>query len=137
VNAGFTPFESLEWDPGRHVEDLLVGTVFDIRERDLLRRLVLVDRDEAVSTLASQSDSVREEITETVAEFVRNTWSADVHIRALGDDEVAALSLHLGAEAGRYLPSNWRMPGGPPVPESEYDIRSLARRVRVAMILQR
>src|SRR5699024_10826623 len=57
VNARFTPFESLEWDPVRHVEDLLVGTVFDIRESDLLRRLVLVDRDEAVSTLASQSDS--------------------------------------------------------------------------------
>lgn len=137
VNARFTPFESLEWDPVRHVEDLLVGTVFDIRESDLLRRLVLVDRDEAVSTLASQSDSVLEEITEIVAEFVRNTWSADVHTRAMDDDEVAALSHDIGAVVGRYLHSICVMPDGPPVLESEYDIRSLARRVLVPMILQR
>ena len=67
VNARFTPFESLEWDPVRHVEDLLVGTVFDIRRSELLQRLVEVDKVEAMAMLAGQSDSVLGAITGIVA----------------------------------------------------------------------
>lgn len=137
VTSRFTPFESLEWDPVRHVEDLLVGTIFDIRESDLLRRLVHVDRDEAVSVLASRSDSVLDGIKEIVAEFLRNTWNADVHTRPMSDDETRTLSHEIGSVVGRFLHSICVMPDGPPVLDSEEEIRGLARRVLVPMVLQR
>lgn len=137
VNARFTSFESLEWDPVRHVEDLLVGTVFDIRESELVRRLIEVDKIETMAVLAGQSDSVLAAITEIVAEFVRNTWDADVHTRALTDTEVEDLSREVGSAVGRFLHSLVVMPDGPPLVQTEDQIRGLARRVLVPMILQR
>lgn len=137
VNARFTPFESLEWDPVQHVEDLLVGTVFDIRESELVRRLIEVDKTETMAVLAGASDTVLDGITEIVAEFVRNTWSADVHTRAMTGDEVESLSREVGSVVGRFLHSLVVMPDGPPLVDSEEEIRGLARRVLVPMILQR
>lgn len=137
VNARFTPFESLEWDPVQHVEDLLVGTVFDIRESELVRRLIEVDKTETMAVLAGQSDSVLGAITEIVAEFVRNTWSADVHTRSMTPDEAESLSREVGSVVGRFLHSLVVMPDGPPLVDSEDEIRGLARRVLVPMILQR
>ncbi|MFN3601377.1 MAG: helix-turn-helix domain-containing protein [Dietzia sp.] len=137
VNARFTPFESLEWDPVRHVEDLLVGTVFDIRRSELLQRLVEVDKVEAMAMLAGQSDSVLGAITEIVAEFVRSTWNADVHTRPMDADEFDTLSREVGSVVGRFLHSVAVMPDGPPVLDTEDEIRTLARRVLVPMILQR
>lgn len=137
VNARFTPFESLEWDPVQHVEDLLVGTVFDIRESELVRRLIEVDKTETMAVLAGQSDSVLGGITEIVAEFVRNTWSADVHTRPMTDDETETLSREVSSVVGRFLHSLVVMPDGPPLVDSEDGIRGLARRVLVPMILQR
>jgi len=137
LNDRFVPFESLEWDAVRHVEDLLVGTVFDIRDSELLRRLVEMDRVEAMAMLATQSDSVLGAITELVAEFLRNTWDADVHARPMDDDEKDALSREIGSVVGRFLHSLVVMPDGPPVVDSEEGIRALARRTLVPMILQR
>lgn len=137
VNARFTPFESLEWDPVQHIEDLLVGTVFDIRESELVRRLIEVDKTETMAVLAGASDTVLDGITEIVAEFVRNTWSADVHTRSMGSDEIDSLSREVGSVVGRFLHSLVVMPDGPPIVESEDEIRGLARRVLVPMILQR
>ncbi|MET3862403.1 AcrR family transcriptional regulator [Dietzia sp. 2505] len=137
VNARFTPFESLEWDPVRHVEDLLVGTVFDIRRSELLQRVVEVDKVEAMAMLAGQSDSVLGAITEIVAEFIRSTWNADVHTRPMDADEFDTLSREVGSVVGRFLHSIAVMPDGPPVLETEDEIRALARRVLVPMILQR
>lgn len=137
VNARYTPFESLEWDPVKHVEDLLVGTVFEIRRSELLYRLVEVDKVEAMAVLAGQSDSVLGAITEMVAEFVRTTWNADVHTRPMDADEFQELSREVGSVVGRFLHSIVVMPDGPPVVETEEDIRRLARRVLVPMILQR
>lgn len=137
VNARFTPFESLEWDPIQHVEDLLVGTVFDIRESELVRRLIEVDKTETMAVLAGQSDSVLDGITEIVAEFVRNTWGADVHTRSMTTDETESLSREVGSVVGRFLHSLVVMPDGPPLVDSEDEIRRLARRVLVPMILQR
>ena len=137
VNARFTPFESLEWDPVRHVEDLLVGTVFDIRRSELLQRIVEVDKLGAMAMLAGQSDSVLGAITEIVAEFVRSTWNADVHTRPMDADEFETLSREVGSVVGRFLHSIAVMPDGPPLVETEDEIRTLARRVLVPMILQR
>lgn len=137
VNSRYTPFESLEWDPVRHVEDLLVGTVFDIRESELLRRLIEVDKVEAMAVLAGQSDTVLDGITEIVADFVRHTWNADVHTRPMEPAESQALSLEVGSVVGRFLHSLVVMPDGPPLVDSEEGIRALARRVLVPMILQR
>lgn len=137
VNARFTPFESLEWDPVQHVEDLLVGTVFDIRESELVRRLIEVDKTETMAVLAGQSDTVLDGITEIVAEFVRNTWSADVHTRSMDSDETEQLSREVGSVVGRFLHSLVVMPDGPPLVDTEDGLRALARRVLVPMILQR
>lgn len=137
VNDRYTPFESLEWDPVKHVEDLLVGTVFEIRKSELLYRLVEVDKVEAMALLAGQSDSVLGAITEMVAEFVRTTWNADVHTRPMDADEFESLSREVGSVVGRFLHSIVVMPDGPPLLEKEDDIRLLARRVLVPMILQR
>lgn len=137
VNARFTPFSSLEWDPVQHVEDLLVGTVFDIRESELVRRLIEVDKIETMAVLAGQSDSVLGGITEIVAEFLRNIWNADVHTRPMTGAEVRDLSREVGSVVGRFLHSLVVMPDGPPVVTSEDEIRALARRVLVPMILQR
>lgn len=137
VNDRFTPFESLEWNPVRHIEDLLVGTVYDIRDGDLLRRLVEVDRVDTMALLATESDSVLGGITEIVAEFIRNTWDADVHSRAMEEDEKQSLSRDIGSVVGRFLHSLVAMPIGPPTLESEDRIRALARRTLVPMILQR
>lgn len=137
VNARFTPFESLEWDPVRHVEDLLVGTVFDIRHSEFLKRLVGSDRAEAMSLLAGQSDSVLGAITDIVAEFSRNIWNADVHTRPMSTEQAEDLSREVGSVVGRFLHSLVVMPYGPPVVETEEEIRGLARRVLVPMILQR
>lgn len=137
VNARFTSFESLEWDPVQHVEDLLVGTVFDIRESDLVRQLIEVDRTETMAVLAGHSDTVLDGITEIVAEFVRNTWNADVHTRPMSDDEIEQLSREVGSVVGRFLHSVVVMPDGPPAVTTEDEIRGLARRVLVPMILQR
>lgn len=137
VTARFTPFESLKWDPVRHVEDLLVGTIFDIRDSKLLKRLVELDRVEAMSVLASQSDSVLGAITEIVADFLRSTWNADVHTRPMTPDELESLSYEVGSVVGRFLHSIVVMPDGPPATETEKEIRGLARRVLVPMILQR
>ena len=137
VNWRYTPFESLDWDPVRHVEDLLVGTIFDIRESELLRRLVEVDRVEAMAVLAGESDSVLGGITEIVAEFIRNTWNADVHTRPMDAEETESLSRAVAGVVGRFLHSIVVMPDGPPVVESEEEIRALARQVLVPMILQR
>ncbi|MBP0645065.1 TetR/AcrR family transcriptional regulator, partial [Mycobacterium tuberculosis] len=82
----------LQWDPVRHIEDLLVGTVFDIRQNELLRRLIEVDKVEAMALLAGQSDTVLDAITEILAQFVRSTWNADVHTRPMDDDECEQLS---------------------------------------------
>lgn len=137
VNARFTPFESLEWDPVRHVEDLLVGTVFDIRDSELLKRFLEDDKAEIMSVLAGQSETVLGAITEIVAGFLRNIWNADVHTRPMDDEETAALALEVGSVVGRFLHSLAVMPDGPPVVETEEQIRALARRVLVPMILQR
>lgn len=137
VNARYTPFESLEWDPVRHVEDLLVGTIFVIRESELLKRLVEVDKVEAMAVLAGQSDSVLGAITEIVAGFVRKTWNADVHTRPMDADETESLSREVASVVGRFLHSIVVMPDGPPLVETEEEIRALARRVLVPMILQR
>lgn len=137
VTARFTPFDSLKWDPVRHVEDLLVGAVFDIRDSKLLKRLVEVDRVEAMTVLASQSDSVLGAITEIVADFLRTTWNADVHTRSMKPVELEALSREVGSVVGRFLHSLVVMPDGPPVVGTEKEIRGLARRVLVPMILQR
>lgn len=137
VNARYTPFESLEWDPVKHVEDLLVNTVFEIRESELLRRLVEVDKLEAMALLAGQSDSVLGAITEMVAEFIRNTWNADVHTRPMDADEAESLSHEVASVVGRFLHSIVVMPDGPPEVGTEDEIRALARRVLVPMILQR
>lgn len=137
VNARYTPFESLEWDPVKHVEDLLVNTVFEIRESELLRRLVEVDKLEAMALLAGQSDSVLAAITEMVAEFIRNTWNADVHTRPMDTDEAEPLSHEVASVVGRFLHSIVVMPDGPPEVGTEDEIRALARRVLVPMILQR
>ncbi|MCT1710532.1 TetR/AcrR family transcriptional regulator [Dietzia cinnamea] len=137
VNARYTPFESLEWDPVRHVEDLLVGTVFDIRQNELLRRMIESDKVEAMAMLAGQSDSVLETIIEMLAQFVRSTWNADVHTRHMEPDEAEQLSLEVASVVGRFLHSLVVMPDGPPVVDSEEQIRALARRVLVPMILQR
>ena len=137
VNDRFTPFESLDWDPVRHVEDLLVGVVFDIRHSELLRRLIEVDRVEAMTMLASQSDSVLGSITELVSEFIRNTWDADIHSRPMDEEEKQDLSREIGAVLGRYLHSLVVMPDGPPLVEDEAEIRALARRTLVPMVLQR
>lgn len=137
VNARYTPFESLEWDPVRHVEDLLVGTVVEIRESELLRRFVEVDKLEAMAVLAGQSDSVLGAITEVVAGFVRNTWNADVHTRPMNADEAESLSREVASVVGRFLHSIVVMPDGPPEVGTEDEIRALARRVLVPMILQR
>jgi len=137
VNSRYTPFSSLEWDPVRHVVDRLVGTVFDIRQSELLQRLIEVDRVEAMAILAGQSDSVLDGIAEMVAEFVRNTWNADVHTRPMEPDEVEQLSHEVGSVVGRFLHSLVVMPDGPPVMDTEEQIRALARRVLVPMILQR
>lgn len=137
VNSRYTPFESLEWDPVRHVENLLVGTVFDIRQSELLRRLIEVDKVEAMAVLAGQSDTVLDGITEIVADFVRRTWAADVHTRPMEPDEAETLSREVGGVVGRFLHSLVVMPDGPPRVDSEEEIRALARRVLVPMILQR
>ena len=137
VNSRYTPFESLEWDPVRHVENLLVGTVFDIRQSELLRRLIEVDKVEAMAVLAGQSDTVLDGITEIVADFVRHTWAADVHTRSMEPEESETLSRDVGAVVGRFLHSLVVMPDGPPLVDSEEEIRALARRVLVPMILQR
>lgn len=137
VNARFTPFESLEWDPVQHVEDLLVGTVFDIRESELVRRLIEVDKTETMAVLAGASDTVLGAITEIVAEFVRNTWNADVHARPMSAEQSDTLSREVGSVVGRFLHSLVVMPDGPPLVDSEDEIRGLARRVLVPMILQR
>ena len=137
VTERFTPFESLEWDPVRHVEDLLVGTVFVIRQSELLHRLVDSGKVEAMTVLAGQSDSVLGAITEIVSDFVRNTWNADVHTRPMDAEETERLSREVGSVLGRFLHSLVVMPDGPPVVDSEDQIRALARRVLVPMILQR
>ncbi len=137
VNARYTPFESLEWDPVRHVEDLLVNTVCEIRESELLRRLVEVDKLEAMALLAGESDSVLGVITEMVAGFVRNTWHADVHTRPMDAAETESLSREVGCVVGRFLHSIVVMPDGPPAVGTEDEIRALARRVLVPMVLQR
>ena len=137
VNARFTPFESLEWDPVQHIEDLLVGTVFEIRESELIRRLIEVDKTATMAVLAGQSDTVLDGITEIVAEFVRNTWNADVHTRAMDSEETERLSREVGSVVGRFLHSLVVMPDGPPLVDSEEKLRALARRVLVPMILQR
>lgn len=137
VNARYTPFESLQWDPVRHIEDLLVGTVFDIRRHELLRRLIEVDKVEAMALLAGQSDTVLDPITEMVAQFVRNTWNADVHTRPMDDAECEQLSREVASVVGRFLHSLVVMPDGPPLVDTEEQIRGLARRVLVPMILQR
>lgn len=137
VSARYTPFESLEWDPIRHVEDLLVGTVFDIRDSELVRRFIEVDKMEIIAVLAGQSDSVLGVITEVVAEFLRSLWNADVHTKPMEQAEAESLSREVGSVVGRFLHSIVAMPDGPPTLESEEQIRSLARRVLVPMILQR
>lgn len=137
VTDRFTPFESLEWDPERHIEDLLVGAIFDIRDSKLLTRLIQTERIEAMSLLASQSDSVLGAITDIVADFLRKTWNADVHTRPMTDEQAEELSLEIGSVVGRFLHSLVVMPDGPPAVGTEYDIRGLARRVLVPMILQR
>lgn len=137
LNDRFTSFEALDWDPVRHIEDLLVGTVFDIRDSELLRRLLELDRGEAMAMLATQSDSVLGAITKLVAKFIRNTWDADVHSRSMSSEEKESLSREIGAVVGRFLHSLVVMPDGPPVVESEEQIRALARRALVPMILQR
>lgn len=137
VNARYTPFESLEWDAVKHVEDLLLGTVLEIRQSELLFRLVEVDKVEAMALLAGLSDSVLGAITEMVAEFVRTTWNADVHTRPMDADEFESLSREVGSVVGRFLHSIVVMPDGPPVLETEEEIRRLARRVLVPIILQR
>lgn len=137
LNDRFTPFDALDWDPVRHVEDLLVGTVFDIRGSELVGRLVDLDRVEAMTMFATQSDSVLGAITELVAEYVRNTWDADVHTRPMEADEKDSLSREIAAVVGRFLHSLVVMPDGPPAMESEESIRAFARRTLVPMILQR
>ncbi|MFI8590034.1 TetR/AcrR family transcriptional regulator [Dietzia maris] len=137
VNARYTPFESLQWDPVRHIEDLLVGTVFDIRQNELLRRLIEVDKVEAMALLAGQSDTVLDAITEILAQFVRSTWNADVHTRPMDDDECEQLSREVASVVGRFLHSLVVMTDGPPAVDTEEQIRALARRVLVPMILQR
>lgn len=137
VNSRYTPFKSLEWDPVRHVEDLLVGAVFDIRQSELLQRFLEVDRMGAMAVLAGQSDTVLDPITEIVAEFVRNTWNADVHTRPMDQEETEQLSREVGSVVGRFLHSLVVMADGPPVVDTEEQIRALARRVLVPMILQR
>jgi AcrR family transcriptional regulator len=137
LNDRFTPFDALDWDPVRHVEDLLVGTVFDIRGSELVGRLVDLDRVEAMTMFATQSDSVLGAITELVAEYVRNTWDADVHTRPMEADEKESLSREIAAVVGRFLHSLVVMPDGPPAMWSEESIRAFARRTLVPMILQR
>ena len=137
VNARYTPFESLQWDPVRHIEDLLIGTVFDIRRNELLRRLIEVDKVEAMALLAGQSDTVLDAITEILAQFVRSTWNADVHTRQMDDEECETLSREVAAVVGRFLHSLVVMTDGPPAVDTEEQIRGLARRVLVPMILQR
>lgn len=53
------------------------------------------------------------------------------------DAEVRDLSREVGSVVGRFLHSLVVMPDGPPVVTSEDEIRALARRVLVPMILQR
>ncbi|KAA0918598.1 TetR/AcrR family transcriptional regulator [Dietzia sp. ANT_WB102] len=137
VNARYTPFESLQWDPVKHIEDLLVGTVFDIRQSELLRRFIEDDKVEAMALLAGQSDTVLDPITEMLAQFVRSTWNADVHTRQMDNDECDILSREVASVVGRFLHSLVVMPDGPPVVDTEERIRALARRVLVPMILQR
>ena len=137
VNARYTPFESLQWDPVRHIEDLLVGTVFDIRQNELLRRLIEVDKVEAMALLAGQSDTVLDAITEILAQFVRSTWNADVHTRPMDYEECEQLSREVAGVVGRFLHSLVVMTDGPPAVDTEEQIRALARRVLVPMILQR
>lgn len=90
-----------------------------------------------MAILAGQSDSVLDGIAEMVSEFVRNTWNADVHTRPMEPDEVEQLSHEVGSVVGRFLHSLVVMPDGPPIMETEEQIRALARRVLVPMILQR
>lgn len=137
VNARYTPFESLQWDPVRHIEDLLVGTVFDIRQNELLRRLIEVDKVEAMALLAGQSDTVLDAITEILAQFVRSTWNTDVHTRQMDGEECEQLSREVASVVGRFLHSLVVMTDGPPAVDTEEQIRALARRVLVPMILQR
>ena len=137
VRERFTAFGSLEWNATRHVEDLLVGAVFDIRDSELLRRLLEVDRTDTMAVLAIESDSVLSGINEIVAEFVRATWDADVHTRSMDADEAQTRSREIAGVVGRFLHSIVVMPDGPPHLDSEEQIRGLARRVLVPMILQR
>ena len=137
VNNRFTSFESLEWNPVRHIEDLLVGTIYDVRDSELLRKLFSVDRDDTMSMLTTEAETVLFGITEVIADFIRNTWDADVHSRAMADDEKQFLSREIGSVVGRFLHSLVIMAEGPPVMSDEEQIRALARRTLVPMILQR
>gem|GEM_PF-2632655 len=137
VNARFTGFESLEWNPVRHIEDLLVGAIFDVRESEFLRRLFTLDRLDTMTMLTTQSEAVLFAITEVIADFVRNTWDNDVHSRSMAEDEKQSLSREIGSVVGRFLHSLVSMSDGPPVLDDEEQIRAFARRTLVPMILKR
>lgn len=127
MQQAFTPYDAIEWDPIRHIEDLFVYSLEFFRNSDYIKTLLYSDQGLTTTAMMVNSHEDNTVLTEILSEFLRATWSADIHSRPLADDEIHRRSRALGAMLARFLQSLVMLPEGPPDIYSPDEIREYAR----------
>lgn len=127
VEASFVPYDSLEWDPIRHIEDIFVHTLQQFRESRYIKALIHYDTGLTATAMMENSRQDFSIITELLSSILRRTWAADIHSRVLPEEEIQARSRALAAMLGHFLQSLVLLPDGPPDLNSAERTREYAR----------
>lgn len=127
VEASFVPYDAIEWDPVRHIEDIFDYTLTYFRESRYIKAIIYFDSGLTTTAMMENSRQDFHVITELLSRILRRTWAADIHSRPLPDDEIQGRSRALGAMLGHFLQSLVLLPDGPPDLDSSDRTREYAR----------
>ena len=127
VEESFVPYDSIEWDPVRHIEDIFDYTLTYFRESRYIEAIIRFDSGLTTTAMMENSRQDFNVITEWLSRILRNTWASDIHSRQLSDEEIQGRSRALGAMLGHFLQSLVLLPDGPPDLDSSEKTREYAR----------
>lgn len=127
VERSFVPYDSIEWDPIRHIEDIFAYTLTNFRESRYIKAIISFDSGLTTTAMMENSRQDFTIITELLSRILRRTWSADIHSRPLPEEEIQGRSRALGAMLGHFLQSLVLLPDGPPDLDSPEKTREYAR----------
>ena len=137
VEEAFVPYDSIEWDPVRHIEDLFDYTLTYFRESRYFKAIIHFDSGLTTTAMMENSSQDFHVITGLLSRILRKTWASDVHSRQLEDDEIQRRSWALAAMLGHFLQSLVLLPDGPPDLNSSEKTREYARLYMAPILLIR